>query len=343
MTERLHALRIARLWSALALVCQLAAGLFAISVFGPGGGVYASEPRKGPLAGVRSWGYQLQDVDLNHLARSPHDLLVIDFSRGGGRDDALKASEIARLKARDGRPDRIVLAYLSIGEAEIYRDYWRWYWGGRWYTRPLGWFMAPSWLGAENREWGGNFAIRFWDENWQKLILGTGAGDGYLDTILAAGFDGVYLDKVDASIEPIARGRPSAQDDMRAFVRRIAEKGRTKRPGFLVVPQNGEELLGDEPFVALIDGFAKEDLLFGEFKEKKANPEQAVTRRLGFMAPLTAHGKTVLAVEYLDDAQLIAAARQRLESYGYVPSFADRPLKTLRFGDAPATAGASGR
>ena len=331
----------ARPFLTISLMCLLVVGLA-----GSFGAAHASEPRKGPLAGVRSWGYQLQNLDLAHLARSPHDLLVIDFSRGGGgRDEALTANEITRLKARPGQPDRIVLAYLSIGEAEVYRDYWRWYWGGRWYTRPFGWFLAPSWLGAENPEWRGNFAVRYWDDSWQRLILGSGPGanDGYLDTILAAGFDGVYLDKVDASVEAIARGRPSGQVDMRTLVRRIAEKGRAKRPGFLVVPQNGEELLGDEPFVALIDGLAKEDLLYGEFKEKKANPERAVTRRLGFMAPLTVQGKTVLAVEYLDDVQHIAAARQRLEGFGYVPTFADRALKTLRHGDGPATAGAKSR
>ncbi len=344
MPERYHAGRSARPWSALAIVGLLAAASVLSAVLAPSRAAYAGELRQGALAGVRSWGYQLQEVDLDHLARSPHDLLVIDFSRsGGGRDDAFKAGDIARLKARNGRSDRIVLAYVSIGEAEVYRDYWRWTWGGRWYTRPLGWFLAPSWLGSENPEWRGNFAVRYWDDGWQKLILGTGIEDGYLDTILAAGFDGVYLDKVDASVETIARGRPSAQDDMRQFVRRIAEKARAKRPGFLVVPQNGEELLGDNRFVSLIDGFAKEDLLYGEFKDKQANPEQAVSRRLGLMAPLTAHGKTVLAVEYLDDEQQIATVRQRLERLGYVPSFADRPLKTLRFGDGPATAGVSSR
>ena len=178
-----------------------------------------AEGRAGRLAHVKRWGYQLQSTSVERIAASPHDLVVIDYSRDGSDEGAFKPGEIARMKAREDGDKRIVLAYLSIGEAETYRDYWRWYWGGRWYSRPLGWLFAPSWLGPENRDWRGNFAVRFWDRDWQQRIVGPG---GYLERIVAAGFDGVYLDKIDSSIEAIAASRPSARDDMRELVRRIA-------------------------------------------------------------------------------------------------------------------------
>ena len=155
---------------------------------------------------------------------------------------------------------------------------------------------------------------------------------------MAAGFDGVYLDKIDSSIEAIAKSRPTAADDMRTFVRRIAEVGRAKKAGFLVLPQNGEELLTDPAYVSIIDGIGKEDLLYGEFKEKQANPEHVIARRSALLAKATAAGKTVLAVEYIDDADKITAARERLQKLGFVPYFGDRELKTLRYGDLPATA-----
>ncbi|MEZ5853724.1 MAG: endo alpha-1,4 polygalactosaminidase [Hyphomicrobiaceae bacterium] len=249
---------------------------------------------------------------------------------------AISRREIERLQHRPDGGRRLLLAYLSIGEAETYRDYWRWYWGGSWYANIIGWFLAPKWVGTENKEWRGNYAVRYWEAGWQNLILGDG---GYLDRILAAGFDGVYLDKVDASLESIAKGRSSARDDMRTFVRRIAEKGRSRKPGFIVVPQNGEELLDDDAYVALIDGIAKEDLLYGEFKEKRANPKDAIARRTGELHRASAKGKTVLAVEYLDDPAIIADVRKRLEAEGFVPNFADRALQTLRYGDLPGTAG----
>ncbi|MCI0471716.1 MAG: endo alpha-1,4 polygalactosaminidase, partial [Candidatus Aminicenantes bacterium] len=76
---------------------------------------------------------------------------------------------------------RLVLAYLSIGEAENYR----WYWQAGW--KP----GNPSWLGAENPDWKGNYAVSYWASEWQAIVF------QYVDAIIAAGFDGVYLDKID--------------------------------------------------------------------------------------------------------------------------------------------------
>jgi len=37
--------------------------------------------------------------------------------------------------------------------------------------------------------------VRYWDADWQALIYGHSGA--YLDRILSAGFDGVYLDIID--------------------------------------------------------------------------------------------------------------------------------------------------
>ena len=54
----------------------------------------------------------------------------------------------------------------------------------------------PSWLAGENPDWPGNYKVRYWNTDWQKIIFGE--GDSYLGLILDAGFDGVYLDIIDA-------------------------------------------------------------------------------------------------------------------------------------------------
>ena len=286
-----------------------------------------------PLATARSWGYQLQGPKVATLAASPYDVLVIDYSKDGSDDEALTSSDLEKLKKKPDGSRRVVLSYMSIGEAESYRYYWKWTWGGKWYSDLLlGWLFAPSWKGPLNLDWVGNYATRYWQDNWQQIILGDG---GYLERIQKAGFDGVYLDKIDSSIEDIAKGRASAQDDMRTFVKRIAERGRAANPGFLVVPQNGEELLTDAGYRATIDGIGKEDLLYGELKEKLANPPEIVAKRTALLKLLTADRKPVLSVEYLDDPAAIAAARKTLTELGFVAHFADRPLDNLRVGDLP--------
>lgn len=81
---------------------------------------------------------------------------------------------------------RLVLSYMSIGEAEDYRFYWQEKWNSD----------QPSWMEGENPDWEGNFKVRYWEEEWQSIIFGS--HESYLGKILDAGFDGVYLDIIDA-------------------------------------------------------------------------------------------------------------------------------------------------
>ena len=90
-------------------------------------------------------------------------------------------------------------------------------------------------------DWGGNYAVQFWDPQWQSIVL------DYADKIVAAGFDGVYLDKVD-EFEDMGH-----RDEMVELVRRIAARVKARQPGFLVISQNGDALLPDKKFRDAID------------------------------------------------------------------------------------------
>ena len=295
-------------------------------------GLHGDATRPLRFNAAKSWGFQLQHITMAKLVAASHDVLVVDYSKDGTEEQVFTPAELAQLKRKpDGSP-RIVLAYLSIGEAENYRYYWHWTWGGTLFGDLVGLFRAPPWLGPENGEWRSNYAVRYWRDDWQHIFLGEG---GYLDRIIASGFDGVYLDKVDTSVEAIAEGRESARDDMRTFVVRIAERARAKSPGFLIVPQNGEELLEDPAYVRVISGMGKEDLLYGAFKEQQPNPADHFASRIEMITPLRKAGKPVLAIEYIDRPGQIAAARTTLTKLGYVATFADRDLGHLRTGDLP--------
>ena len=97
-------------------------------------------PRNGPaLAAATAWGYQLQYVDPLAVP-GEIDMIVVDYSRDGTAARAFKSTDVEALRRRpDGKP-RIVLCYLSIGEAENYRAYWDMSWNSK----------PPQWLGAEN-------------------------------------------------------------------------------------------------------------------------------------------------------------------------------------------------
>lgn len=120
---------------------------------------------------------------LDTLAATNYDAFVIDAFYD---DAALTADEVAALQTKANGGRRLVIAYMSIGEAEDYRYYWQ-----------AGWQAgSPAWLDTENPDWAGNYKVRYWEQGWQDLILS--GPDAYLNRITAAGFDGVYLDLIDA-------------------------------------------------------------------------------------------------------------------------------------------------
>ena len=116
------------------------------------------------------------------MEETDYDLLIIDLYVS---DERLTLKDIMRLKTKRNGGQRLIICYMRIGEAEDYR----WYWQPSWNQNP------PDFLCAQNESWEGNFKVRYWDPDWQNLIYGN---EGYLSKILDAGFDGVYLDIIDA-------------------------------------------------------------------------------------------------------------------------------------------------
>jgi cysteinyl-tRNA synthetase len=112
---------------------------------------------------------------------------------------------------------------------------------------------------------------------------------------VAAGFDGVYLDRVDA-FEEFESENAQARGEMIAFINALAAHARVLRPGFLVVPQNGEELLDDAGYRATIDAIAKEDLLFGDGRPKRPNKPDRIADSLGHLEHMRRDRKPVFVV-----------------------------------------------
>ena len=122
------------------------------------------------------------------LRATNYDAFIIDlfFDDADLGQVAFTSAEIDSLKTKPNGGGRLVIAYMSIGEAEDYR----YYWNAAWTATP------PSWLIEENPDWPGNYKVEYWDPAWQAVLFGNDTS--YLKRILDAGFDGVYLDIIDA-------------------------------------------------------------------------------------------------------------------------------------------------
>ena len=121
---------------------------------------------------------------INGITSTNYDLLIMDLFFNDGT--VFTNSEIDQLRSKANGGSRLVVSYMSIGEAEDYRFYWQEDWR----------VNKPSWMDKENPDWEGNFKVKYWDDEWQKIIYGN--ENSYLDKILETNFDGVYLDIIDA-------------------------------------------------------------------------------------------------------------------------------------------------
>src|SRR3984893_6445982 len=150
----------------------------------------------------------------------------------------------------------------------------------------------------------------------------------HLDRILAAGFDGVYLDGAE-KFEQWMRTRPSAASDMVDLIGAIASYGRAHRSDFLIIPQNGDRLLDNLRFVEMIDGFAREDLLYNETEDQVRNPPGSILESLRRMRPVVAAAKPILVIEYTTAPRLAASVLRELKELGLIGYVGRRDLKTL--------------
>lgn len=122
-----------------------------------------------------------QDL-ISELKITNYDIIILDLFFEG---KAFTKEEIRQLKLKKNGCSRLVIAYMSIGEAEDYRYYWKNSWE----------LNYPEWIVEENPDWEGNFKVTYWNEEWKKIIYAS--ENAYLSKILDSCFDGVYLDIID--------------------------------------------------------------------------------------------------------------------------------------------------
>ncbi len=213
-------------------------------------------PGSARLAQVQHWyyhlGFELEGRKLRQIADSDYDMVVIEpiYTEAENLDYPIRET-LARLH----QGNRLVLAYIDIGQAEEWRRYWQPDWR----------VGAPAWIVANDPDgWDGNYPVAFWHPDWQRIWLGQ---SGLVADLARVGFDGVYLDWVEAYSDDsvIRAARQSGKDprrEMIRFVSAIAQAGRAESPGFLVIAQNAAELAADRHYARVIDGLAQEQVWF---------------------------------------------------------------------------------
>jgi len=223
----------------------------------------------------RIWHYQLQSYNCEAVSSWNFDYVVVDLDEFN-----------CDARGFSGK----LLAYISVGEAEDYRDYWE--------------GLPEELILYENPQWKGNYVVKFWDPRWKEIVR---------ERILLAAernFDGVYLDRVDVYYE---LNRKSEMVDLVCEIYGIA-----KELNLLVFVQNAVELYPD--IAPCIDGFGKEDTWFWDDKPLPT-PDG-----IEFLRMAQRDGKVILAVDYPRKMENVCKFYEECLSEGFYCTVSSREL-----------------
>jgi cysteinyl-tRNA synthetase len=299
------------------------------------------------LSNADRWMYQIQDLDADAAVETLDDtdypLLVVEPGHNFIDFSYDTAGMIDALRQDVNGGDRVLLAYIDVGQAEDYRDYW----GDDWVApteTERGW---PEFLMTIDPDgWSGNYVVAYWHEDWKNLWLGD---DGIIAELARFGFDGVYLDWVEAHDDDAVRALADQEgvdpeSEMIRFIEEIGSAGRAVSPDFLVVAQNAPYLVDADPdrYVRSIDALAVEDTWFhgdgdvdwddpraGDLRERYDEPGWTTQDRLEQYERYTKRGLRVFSVDYCVSTQNAAFVYAQAREEGLVPLVTRVPLSRM--------------
>jgi len=278
-----------------------------------------AEDRGALLAGVKTWANLLKDLTpekIDKVANSAFDMVIIDSSMfPDGKEVRLTRDQVERMKHKPDGGRRLVIAYLSAGESEDFRDYWKPEWNKQ----------LPPWVSKSDKDWKGDYVVKYWRPEWQKIVYGS--PDSLIDRIVDAGFDGVSFDRVDAYY--FFGDTDDRRLQMIDLVKKMTAYIRAQKPDSLVLAQDAEELLAYKDYVDTIDGIAKEDLLFGIGHVEKMNTQGDIDHSTELLGQAKEAGKRIFVIEYLANKANIARARKFMQDHDFVLYVGQRDLYEL--------------
>ena len=315
------------------------------------------------LSAVEFWAYNIQDVSsarqYDELVGTHFDMYVLEVVTTEVGEEDFDIAGLVRdirqhnIQTRGVNP--IVLAYIDVGQAED----WRWYFESSW---GIG---NPDWIvGDDPDNWEGNYPVAFWDDVWENIVIYGHEGRSHIESSLQAGFDGVYMDWVEAfsdvnvvdkaieefDLDP-EDGEEYVAELMFDFIEKIRiyarEDSPNADPDYLVIAQNASDLYewDSTRYESIIDGIALEAIWYdgdGGFDSwddpsgynvptNDLNPNWT-EEVLGHLSAMQGRFP-IFCVEYAQDVEGVQLAddvyRNLAPAYGFIPYATRRSLSRL--------------
>ncbi len=229
------------------------------------------------LSNIKYWAYNIQNVDTpqqrEQLVGTHFDLYVLETvtTEKGQADFEMSqlVQDIRQYNIQTRNIDPIILAYVDVGQAED----WRWYWQDEW---EIG---NPEWIvGGDPNGWVGNYPVAYWHSVWESIAIYGYQGQSHVQATLAADFDGIYMDwveafsddnvvakvKADFGLTDDAQARQKAAELMFDFIEKMGAQAQITNSDYLIVAQNASDLYDFNPlrYKELMDGIALEAIWY---------------------------------------------------------------------------------
>ncbi len=273
------------------------------------------------------WLYQRQNIEVSRIAASDYDIVVIDDLLSAGITPDVLRAEVQRMQVKPDGSRRLVLAYMSVGAAENQRQYWR----PEWHSEATDALSAdaPDWLergevGECNSAGHCRYPVQYWHPEWQQLLVS--GPESQLNLILNAGFDGVYLDAVEAyAFFDNATNQSFLQSEMIALIQQIALHARITRgqPDFLLIPQNGFELFTSQAYIQLVDG------VVWQVRAQSAGAFTSAVTSPQVPLHLSTSETQLFALYYTSDAAIVSDFYTWAYTHGYIPFAGSQQLDSF--------------
>ena len=256
------------------------------------------------LAAVKKW-FILLDYKASLYPAGEKELLRYDMAIL----DPDNHPEIDKAKGKT-----ILIAYVSIGEAEDYRAYWEE-------------IKGAEWVIDENPDWKGNYYVDVRSSDWQNTIMGK-----VIPAAIEKGFDGIFMDTIDTSsvLESRDPERFKGSDEAMAnFVKEIHKR----YPGILIISNNGFSVL--EEIAPVLSGMLTEDIyMMPDFENDgyKEVPAGDRAYKVAILKKLMEKYKIpVFLIDYVsqDDKPLIKQCIKDNKRLGFKPYIAEKGLDRI--------------
>lgn len=298
--------------------------------------VYGSNP----LRNTRFWALQIGDEQPETIQRyveSHYDLLVLDDSgtrRGLETYDARRDIERLRKSFNSFGGAKLVVAFISVAEADNSRSYWRPDWTPG----------NPDWLiERAGDESAGRYAVSYWDDSWRSIVRDE------LDRIIDDGFDGACLAGLEAYASSAVAGAAQAdgkdaRDELVAFLGDLKRHAEQRKKGFILMAYGAAELAVVPGYTGLFKGIVQEAVWFDGSQLEKADHIAGQTTRSRFesdtiirkLALWQSAKKPIFDVEYAEAPADVQRAYELGDLHGF------KTYATLPGLDAPAAMSPTG-